>query len=225
MKKITLFGRELEFVPFNLTHPSKLPPIVKSRKYFLILIGVYILVLSGLFVVRANWGFNNGLILNVTAIGKGLGSYKNQQLTGQNSFVSGVKGDLYWKPGTLIESMLLITCNNDGTDFFDITGILITACVIFFMFKKSQDSALFNKNITMGFMLLIFVMAIMAMLIGMAKFELAFEYIPYITHGQFQTNIGFKVLSYNYMVYPLLLFLLRIPQKGLELQQEAELTI
>ena len=74
-------------------------------------------------------------------------------------------------------------------------------------------------------MLLIFVMAIMAMLIGMAKFELAFEYIPYITHGQFQTNIGFKVLSYNYMVYPLLLFLLRIPQKGLELQQEAELTI
>lgn len=199
--------------------------IKAHKKRFAIMVAVYLVALSALFVTSVCNGVNNGLTLKVRAHGNHLVSYKDQYLSGSNHFISGIQGDLYWRPHTLTESALLITANNDAIDFLDITALLVITIIIAVMFKDSSEATLFTKRVTSGFMLLVFAVGIIGMLTDIAKAELARYYIPYITHGQFSGNFDYKVINFYYMVCPLLLFLLRLPEKGLELQKEAELTI
>lgn len=199
-------------------------PIKKHRTVFAIGIAVYLLVISGLFMMRVYEGFDS-LTLKVRSLDKNMGVYKDQHLSGSNHFISGNQGDLYWKPNTLTESVLLTTINDQGFDFLDIIALLIIALIILRMFKNSQDEALFTKNLSSGFTLLVLAMGMMGMLLDIAKVELARHYIPYLTGGQFRGNYNYKVITFYYMVFPMLMFLLRIPKKGLELQTEAALTI
>lgn len=198
--------------------------IKKQRAAFTAGVAVYLLIITGLFMLRVYESFD-GLTLKVQSLDKKMGVYKDVQLAGSNHFVSGTQGDLYWKPRTLTQSVLLITVNDEGFDFLDIVGLLVIAIVIFRMFKDSKDTAMFTKSVSSGFMLLIFTMGVMGILLDITKVELAKHYIAAITGGQFSGNYHYKVITFYYMVCPLLLFLLRLPQKGLELQKEAALTI
>jgi hypothetical protein len=198
--------------------------IKAHKRRFVITMVAYLLAMSALFMIRVYDGVNNGLTLKVRTHGNHLGSYKDQHLTGNNHFISGIQGDLYWRPRTLTESALLITADNKDIDFLDIR-LMIIAVIVIIMFKDSREGTVFTKNLSSGFMLLVFGMGIIGMLLDMAKAVLARTYIPYITNGQFTGNFDFKVITFYYMVYPILLFLLWLPKKGLELQKEAELTI
>ncbi len=200
-------------------------PITKLKKFFPMMIAVYLLLLSAVLIFRAELGLKHGLILKVSAVSANLRADKTYQLSGGNNFDSGVDGDLFWKPRTLIESVLLVTTKNDSADLFDIIGAAIFAGIVYAMFSRSDDTALFNKKMLSGFGKLIFAICSFGTLVGIARLLFAFEYIPYITHGQFDTNYSFNGFSFYYSLMPFLVLLFIIPQKGLELQQQQELTI
>jgi len=79
--------------------------------------------------------------------------------------------------------------------------------------------------LTGWFLALVFALGMLGLFSDSARLRLADEYVPYITHGQFKGIFSFKVTSFYYMVYPMLMFLARLPKKALELQKETELTI
>jgi hypothetical protein len=196
----------------------------EHRYFFSIIIAIYLFALSGLFMQRAYDGLN-GLTLKVRAVSKNLGTYNDQYLGGKNHFISGIEGELYWKPANLAESVLLITANNRSIDVLDIVALFITAGIVVVMFKGSNSSAYFTKNMASGFLLIIFTIAMMGMLLDIGRLYLANNYVPYITHGNFKGDYNHNALSYYLMVYPILAQLIQIPKKALQLQTEAELTI
>jgi len=199
--------------------------IKNFKKRFTIVTSIYLIFMSVFIISDANNGLNYGLTLKVAGIGGHLGKYADKQIGNGNHFISGMEGDLHWKPQTFIESLLLIATNSKTFDFLDIIALTAVFVAILYMFKGSDDSVLFTKNLSKGFKLLIMVIALSGMCADMARMEISRNYIPYITQGQFTTFSTFKFPSFSYLIYPMLLFLTLIPQKGLELQQQQELTI
>jgi len=200
-------------------------PLIKTRKHFIIAMTVYILFLSGLFITSANWGLTQGMTLKVQTYDRKLVNYKHQDLPNGNYFISGMQGDLYWRPKNLSEAILLDTVINGGIDFLDVIALAVIAVIISFMFRGQDDTILLPKNVTGWFLALVFALGLLGLISDDVRFQLADEYVPYITHGQFKAIYSFKVTSFYYMVYPMLMFLARLPKKALELQKEAELTI
>jgi len=196
------------------------------KKRFIISAVPYLVIMSAVVVFEACNGLSEGLILKAAAIGKHLGNkYTDVKTVNGGHFISGMEGDLYWKPQTFGESLLLSTVNNEDIDFLDIIALILVGAMIFYMFNSSSDSALFTKKLTIRFGFFVMVIAVSGMIADVARVEIARHYIPYITQGQFTSFGTFKVFSFTYLIYPMLMFLTLIPKKGLELQQQQDLTI
>jgi hypothetical protein len=169
---------------------------------------------------------SNGLIIKAAAIGKHLGTqYTDVKTVNAGHFISGIEGDLYWKPQNFGQSLLLSTINNQDLDFLDIIALILVGAMMFYMFNSSSDSAIFTKKLIKGFSFFVVAIAMVAMLADVARVEIGRHYLSYITQGQFTSNVTFKVFSFTYLIYPLLMFLTLIPKKGLELQEQQDLTI
>ncbi|WP_448699973.1 hypothetical protein ACFGVR_22710 [Mucilaginibacter sp. AW1-3] len=196
------------------------------KKRFIISTVPYLIIMIGLVVFDAGYGLSNGLILKATAIGKHLGNqYTDVKTVNSGHFISGIEGELFWKPQTFGESLLLSTVNNKDIDFLDIIALILVAVMILYMFNSSSYSALFTKKLTKRFSFFVVTIAVLGMLADVARVEIARHYLPYITQGQFTGYDNFKVFSFTYLIYPLLMFLTLIPKKGLELQEQQDLTI
>jgi hypothetical protein len=195
------------------------------KRHFAIVTVLYLIAMSVLVISDVNSGLNDGLFLNVAAAGKHSGTYIKKPLADGSYFVSGIEGTLYWKPRTFIESLLLSSVNNNTFDLLDVLTLTAIAGAILYMFRGSNNSVLFTKSLARGFSVLVLVIALSGMFADMARMEIARRYIPYITQGQFASHLTFKFPSFSYLIYPLLIFLIQIPKKGLELQQQQELTI
>jgi len=184
-----------------------------------------LIIFSLTMLILSYQAVSNGITLNVRTIDKTLGSDKELNLPDGNSFRSGAEGRLDWKPKNIAESMMLITVNNKNIDLLDILGLLVIVVIVNYTFKDSRNGAVFSKKMSRGFMMIIFAIGLTDIICNCIRMALAINYIPYLTHGQFKGIVDFKVLSFSYLIYGLLLLLARIPDSGLELQKETELTI
>ncbi len=202
-------------------------PISKSpKKRFIISTVPYLIIMAAIVVFEACYGLNDGLILKSVAIGKHLGNqYTDIKTVNGGHFISGIEGQLFWQPRSFGESLLLSTVNNKDIDFLDIIALVLVAAMILYMFSSSSDTALFTKKLTKNFGFFVVAIAILGMLTDVARVEIARYYLPYVTQGQFTSHPTIKVFSFIYLIYPMLMFLTLIPKKGLELQEQQELTI
>jgi hypothetical protein len=202
----------------------KIAIIETQRRRFVQMAAILLATYTGLFVYTVYDGLN-GITLNVFMRDAKISTNNTRLLGNGNSITVGGLGVLEWKPRSVTESMLLTTINNKDADILDLAGFVLMAGMIYFMFKDSRDGAVFTKAMAKGFMMVIVAIGLTGMMADLVRMELARNYIPYITNGQFSGVYNVKILSYNYMIYGLLLFLMRIPRSGLQLQKEAELTI
>ncbi|WP_146166439.1 hypothetical protein ABZR88_15890 [Mucilaginibacter yixingensis] len=187
---------------------------------------VLALILSvAFFYWRSHVTLSSGITLKVTNVGPGIMD-KHADLKERGSFVSGRDGNLYWKPKSLTEAMIL-NCIKPGygLDMFDIVGVLITMLCVIYTFMDSRGDVVFTPKMATGFKLVIFVFVWEGMLSTVGRDILAENYLPYITNGQFRVNYDYKINSYYFMVLGLMLVLARIPKSGLDLQKEQDLTI
>jgi len=196
------------------------------KKRFILNTVPYVVILLVVVVFEACNGLSNGLTIKAAAIGKHLGNkYTDVKTVNSGHFISGIEGDLYWKPQNFGESLLLGSINNTDLDLLDIIALVLVGGMMFYMFSSSSDSAIFNKKLTNRFGWFVIAIAVLGMFADVARVEIGRHYLPYITQGQFTSHVTFKVFSFTYLIYPLLMFLKLIPKKGLELQEQQEFTI
>ena len=203
-----------------------IPSIAQRKKKFLRMTLAYFGVLLCLFLARAYQQYSSGMSLQVSARGGEMIDHTDYHLSGNDRFVYGMEGTLHWKPKSMFQAMVLTCINDKGVDLFDILGLLITAAIIFYMFKDSKDNTPFTKKMAAGFGKLLIALAVTGTACNLGRSMLALRYIPYITDSKFSMYIDYKVLSYHWLAVMFLIpFLSQIPYFGLDLQKEQELTI
>lgn len=192
-------------------------------------LGLFIILQLGMVVLRSHNELNDGskIAINAMAIGRNLGSYKNDKLINGNYFISGMEGKLYWKPSTLTESILLNTFSQNGSaiDIIEVISFAIMSVFFIFIIKDASDSALFHKGVYNKFIILILVISMWGGVVDMIKSILAHQYITYITDGQFTATYVNTSIFRSYSLGLLLSLLIVFPQRAIELQEEQDLTI
>jgi hypothetical protein len=230
----TFIDDRLEFVVDNSkdTPGTPLRNIKLSR--VCMLLGALVLLQLWSLVSTAQYDMldgTGGVVLHVNSTGafasKHRHHYQNDSVAYKSHFISGMEGELYWKPKTLTESILLnsFSGKNSTEDIIDIASYANLSIVFIFIIKGSAKSTYFDKNIITKFLVAILIISTWSVVVDMIKFSLAQRYIMYITHGQFSAYYTHAYPLKGLYIYILLSLLAVFPRKALELQQEQELTI
>gem|GEM_PF-6056600 len=168
---------------------------------------------------------SSGITLKVVSTGQGV-IERHTDLQVRGHFVSGREGELYWKPRSLTEAMILrCIVPGYGLDLFDIVALAITMLGIVYTFMDSKDGTVFSRKMATGFKSVILVLVCAGILSNVGRHILANHYLPIITNGQFRVNYDYHINFYYPIVLGLVMSLTNIPKSGLELQKEQELTI
>jgi hypothetical protein len=156
-----------------------------------------------------------------------LGKINQFQLPNHNSFSSGDRGILTWNPRSFKEALILDTVNEgglDGIDIFHVTLFFLYVIAFYLMMRGSGKNLVFSNKIYYGFLFIVFMIAISGLLESY-KSRFVSQYIQNITNGQFKLQPAYFPKMYYYVVGMMLFFILKYPQKAIELQKDQDLTI
>ena len=203
--------------------------IKKRIRRTYILLGIFFLFQCYCLISWAQDDINNGwgIAMDVRPLARGLGSYKDDKFADGNNFISGTDGTLYWKPRTLTESILLNTFSQRSSpvDLFELIAFLLLALLFMAVISSGAKATYFSKNLTRKFILVVFVICMWRPVLELIKEPLGKQYVMYITHCKFIPVHRYGNAANGMTLYMLLSLLIIFPQKALELQKEAELTI
>lgn len=173
----------------------------------------------------ADYSLKNGLLMQVNISAKEYSTRHSFELSNHNQLVSGASGQLHWQPENFMEALLLNTTGGHGVmNIFDVLLLYIIIGLFYFMTLGSGKKSVFSGNLTGGFMLIFFLIAISGQLKGM-EYNWVSHYVEKITNGQFtlqpQNTSSFFYLQLGTMLF----FMLRFARQALDMQKEQELTI
>ena len=223
MKKITLFGRDIEFFWGERkasTKPIEIWPFFLVVTFFLFFaiseaynssketIGITVVTHLGQFAAHKNFALSGN---NIFALGGGVGT-------------DGI-GTLVWHPQSLWQAIILKTTNdNPGImDIFHIGLLYLFILIFYLMTRQAKDSMIFSKNISKGFRYIFFLIA-MTDCLEYEKYKFLNNYVQQMTKGQF--SLPQETIHWYYFYLGIMLIVLsRFTDRAAELQKEAELTI
>lgn len=199
--------------------------IKRHRKLILLMSSALMLMFSAVVLYKGCLNFSKGVNLKVQSL-KRMGLPIRETSAVGEVYFSGRDAELRIQPESLLQAILLEPVKNKNIDFFDLLDLLIMTGIMYYMFYDSTDGTVFTKKMSTGFISVIFAIGIIDLFTNIGRDMLARYYIAHITHGLFTSSIDFRSVSFNYLIYPVLVGLMRIiPTSGLELQKQAELTI
>jgi len=154
-------------------------------------------------------------------------TYKEIRLK-ENNFVTGIEGDVTWKPKSFYEAFILenIINKNAPLALLNILYLMVLDGVLFWMVYDIEENKLFNEKIIRGFNLLTY-LAVLWMVKESLNFYLSNYYIKEITNGQFQaisSSEFFSVLPFVFVgIFSQVLSYLIL--KAQKIEHEQKLTV
>ncbi len=144
-------------------------------------------------------------------------------VTGNNTFVAGGgSGVLMWHPESLGQAAILKMTDTKNLNFMDcLHWMLLYAFVaVFYMMTRGKGSPDFPKNVTKGFRIIFFIIA-MTPAIEYEKYKLLNKYVQHITGGQFR--LPEETIQWYYFYLGIMLIVLsRFIEKALEVKTEEQ---
>ena len=185
---------------------------------------VTITLLLVLAFVMAAMDLKDGMPLQVSTQAFRQSAYKSFDLPNHSTFDTGTRGQLWWYPQGFGQALILSTVEGGGIDVYHVTLLYILVVIFYFMLKGSEKEIVFSKKVSRGFSCIIFIIAVSGSLESL-KSILVSLYFSHITGGKFHLSIPYFPSMFYYAIGTMLFFIVKFPQKAIELQQEAELTI
>ncbi|WP_295655474.1 hypothetical protein [uncultured Mucilaginibacter sp.] len=219
MKKLTLFGRDIEF--FWGERKASTKPI-EIWPFFLVVTFFLFFTISDAY--DSSKSTMRIPVLTPTAQAT---DYKEHALANHNLFVTGDgTGTLVWHPQSIWQALILKMTSTDNLNFMDIfhIGLLYLFVLIFYlMTRQGKGTLTFSKKVSNGFRYIFFLLAITGPL-EYEKYKLLNSYVQYITNGQFR--LPEETIHWYYFYLGIMLIVLsRFTDRAAELQKETELTI
>lgn len=194
----------------------------KPKVWLYFIVNAFFLVLV---IGDAMDGMKNGIPLQVHTKAPAYSSAKTFNLPNNNQFHFGTDGQLNWHPANFTEALLINTAKaRGGVNISDALLLYVTIAIFYFMMAGSGKKNIFSANLTYGFMLVFFLIAMSGVVKDLEHF-LVKEHIKSMTNGQFilqdVNNSGLLYTTWGSMLF----FMLRFPKQVLDMQKEQELTI
>lgn len=144
---------------------------------------------------------------------------------GENSFQTGTEGRLHWKVKDLEEAFLVGLANQEGVlNYYDLFYFLILDIALFIMLAKVSEERVFTAQLIFGLYLISYSIIFYAFIVLLGQFISGWS-IERLTHGMFTSQSStLNISKYLFLAF-LLFFMVPLVRKGIELQNENELTI
>ncbi|HEY0769219.1 MAG TPA: hypothetical protein VGD31_02725 [Sphingobacteriaceae bacterium] len=180
----------------------------------------------GVLAFRSYSDINRLLIINVQTDNLPIKTYQRIEL-GNNTFITGKTGQLYWKPTSFKDAFILnnIAAKNSSFNLFDILYLFIFTGVLFWMVYDIRQENFFNRKVLIGIQI-IGLMVVLYGALGLIQSVVSNYFLNNITKGQFQTPNSDHFSLTPYLI--VMLFFQAIPtfiRKAQKIQKEQEYTI
>lgn len=198
-------------------------PSIKNIKRFPIVFSVLITFYFTLWIFNCFSRVGNVEILNVDVKNLKERTYKNVEL-GDNYFVTGTEGRLFWKVKNLEEAFVIGIADQDAViKIFDLLYFLTLNILIYVLVYFINEETIFS-SLTVGLRVLGFLIALYPGML-LVNYEVSGNLIEKLTGNQFTVQYR----SLDILKYVIIAFLLNMVfpfiSKGKSLQKEQELTI
>jgi len=163
-------------------------------------------------------------ILNVEVKKLNIRTYKSLSV-GENNFVTGSDGKLYWKVKNYNEAALVFAANHSGTlNLYDQLYLLLLNILLFIMVHKIKEDAIFSNQVKRGLRLIISSVMLYPF-ISLLGYMLSGYCIEKLTGGQFTVQYKKSNITMFLFIAYLLIFMLPFIRKAVTLQEDQNLTI
>ncbi len=151
-------------------------------------------------------------------------TYKRVEL-GENSFTTGMEGQLYWKVRNSREAFLVGMADRDRLiSYFDVLYFLLLDACLFFMVYRMNEETIFSEQIGVGLKVVIFCIIFYPIITLMGNY-LSDLSVQKLTGYKFRSqHQSFSASKFQLISY-LLVFMYPFLQKAINLQKEQDLTI
>ena len=151
-------------------------------------------------------------------------TYKTVEL-GENYFITGMEGQLYWKVKNIREAFLVgMADRNSLISYFDVLYFLLLDACLFFMIYRMNDETIFSEKLSIGLKAVLFCIILYPFVTLIAN-HYSSKFIQELTNNQFQAQYEyFSANKYQLIIY-LLIFMYPFLQKAVNLQKEQDLTV
>lgn len=198
-------------------------PSIKSIKRFPKIFSVLIALYFALWIFKCFSSIGNVEILNVHVKNLKEKKYKNVEL-GNNYFVTGTEGRLFWKVKTLEEAFVIGIADQDSViKIHDLLCFLIFNIFLYWLVYYINEDTIFS-SFTIGLRILSFLIILYPAML-LINFKVSGNLIENLTGNQFTVQYR----SLDILKYVIIAFLLNMVfpfiSKGKSLQKEQKLTI
>ena len=203
-----------------------MPQPEKLLRIFPNMIFGFLIFNLGVLALRSYSDINRLIIINVKTDHLPVKTYQRIEL-GNNTFITGRIGQLYWKPTSFRDAFILnnIVDKNSSFNLFDILYLFILNCIFFWMVYDIKQENFFNRKVLIGIQIIGLVVVLYGA-IELMQSAVSNYFLNDITKGQFQAPNSDHFSLTPYLI--VILFLQEIPifiRKAQKIQQEQEYTI
>lgn len=202
-----------------------MPQTEKVLRRLPITIFGFLIFMLGLMAIQSQADRNRTVTINARRNHLPFKTYQRVEL-GENTFITGLEGRVYWKPKSFKEAFILknIIDTKSSFNLFDIFYLLVLNCVFFWMLYDIKQENFFNNKVLKGIRI-IGILVVLYGAMGIMRSAVSDYYLKDITRGQFESaDSSFSLTPYLIVMF----FFQAIPifiRRAKKIQQEHEYTI
>lgn len=199
-------------------------PLYKQIRRIPYIFLVLILISASIKVVSDWKSIGKTRLIEVTRGALKERTYRSVDL-GENSFVTGMEGTLYWKVNNIREAFLVGMADGDRViSYFDVFYLLLLDICLFVMVARVNEETIFSDQLETGLKAILYCVMFYPF-VGMIEGYYCSKFIQELTNNQFNAQYENFSISKFQIIFYLLLFMFPFVKRAINLQKQQNLTI